>query len=99
MLVEEVLHLLLVVRQRGGGNLNLVTVFVVPFAGDLVYGVEVVREFVVDDAEFGEVGWVDGAAGVVGEALVALVCLLVGWRCGWERGGLRGGCRTSRLSL
>ena len=78
VLVEEGLDFLLVAGQEVGGNLDLVAVLVVALGGDFVDGLEVVGEVVVGDTEGGEVGWVDGAAGVVGEALVAL--------------RLRGGC-------
>ena len=50
----------------------------------------------VDDAEVGEVGRVHAAAGIVGEALVAL------WRrvsyVGWRSGGAGAGRSTSTLS-
>ena len=72
VLVEESLDFLLVAGQEVGGNLDLVAVLVVALGGDFVDGLEVVGEVVVGDTEGGEVGWVDGAAGVVGEALVAL---------------------------
>ena len=72
VLVEEGLDFLLVAGQEVGGNLDLVAVLVVALGGDFVDGLEVVGEVVVGDTEGGEVGWVDGAAGVVGEALVAL---------------------------
>ena len=72
VLVEESLDFLLVAGQEVGGNLDLVAVLVVALGGDFVDGLEVVGEVVVGDSEGGEVGWVDGAAGVVGEALVAL---------------------------
>lgn len=72
VLVEEGLDFLLVAGQEVGGNLDLVAVLVVALGGDFVDGLEVVGEVVVSDSEGGEVGWVDGAAGVVGEALVAL---------------------------
>lgn len=101
VLVEEVLDLLLVARQQRGRDLDLVAVLVRALGGDLVHGGEVVGEVVVRDAEGGQVGGVDGAAGVVGEALVAL------WigegvselRCGWwwEVVGFLGS-RTGRLS-
>ena len=78
VLVEESLDFLLVAGQEVGGNLDFVAVLVVALVGDFVDGLEVVGEVVVGDYEGGEVGWVDGAAGVVGEALVAL--------------RLRGGC-------
>ena len=78
VLVEEGLDFLLVAGQEVGGNLDLVAVLVVALGGDFVDGLEVIGEVVVGDTESGEVGWVDGAAGVVGEALVAL--------------RLRGGC-------
>lgn len=74
VLVEEGLDFLLVAGQEVGGNLDLVAVLVVALGGDFVDGLEVVGEVVVSDSEGGEVGWVDGAAGVVGEALVALRC-------------------------
>ena len=74
VLVEEGLDFLLVAGQEVGGNLDLVAVLVVALGGDFVDGLEVVGEVVVGDTEGGEVGWVDGAAGVVGEALVALRC-------------------------
>ena len=82
MFVEEVLHLLFVAGERGGADLDLVSVLVVPILGDFVDAVEIVGEFVVDYAERGEVGWVDEAAGVVGLALVALDVVL-GLGCGW----------------
>lgn len=95
VLVEEGLDFLLVARQQVGGDFDLVAVLVGALGGDLVDGVEVVREVIVGYAEGGEVGWVDGAAGVVREALVALVVVVVsrvdGGRC-WSR------VRTSRLS-
>jgi hypothetical protein len=72
MLVEEGFHLFFVAGQQVGGDFDLVAVLVVALGGDFVDGVQVVGEVVVGDAEGGEVGWVDGAAGVVGEALVAL---------------------------
>ena len=73
VLVEECLDLLFVARQEVGGYFDFVAVFVGALGGDFVDALEVVREVVVGYAEGGEVGWVDGAAGVVGEALVALV--------------------------
>jgi hypothetical protein len=42
VLVEEVLYFLLIVGERGGGDVDLVAVFVVSFAGDAVDGVDVV---------------------------------------------------------
>lgn len=77
VLVEEILDFLLVARQQRGRDLDLVAVLVRALRRDLVDGRQVVREVVVRDAEGGEVGWVDGAAGVVGEALVALRRVLV----------------------
>lgn len=88
VLVEEVLDLLLVPRQQRGRDFDLVAILVAALRRDLVHGFQVVREVVVGDAEGGQVGGVDGAAGVVGEALVALqvvVLIEVGWV------GLRGG--------
>lgn len=80
MFVEEVFHFFFVVGEEGGGDFDFVAVFVLPRAGYAVYFGEVVGEFVVEDAEFGEVGGVDFAAAVVGFALVALVVVvLVGW--------------------
>jgi len=71
--VEEGLDFFLVPGQQVGGDFDFVAVFVGALARDFVDRVQVVREVVVGHAEGGEVGWVDGAAGVVGEALVALV--------------------------
>ena len=88
VLVEEGLHLLLVARKQLGGNLNLVAVLVVALGSDLVDAVQVVGEVVVFYAERGEVFWVHWASGVVREALVALLRVvlvkceiaLLGWR-------------------
>lgn len=101
MFVEEVLDLLFIIRERGGGDLDLVAVLVRAGAGDGVHGVKIFRVVVVQDAELGEIVWVDGAAGVMGEALVALVGAVSG---GFERiaelnRDIRASCRTSRLSL
>ena len=93
VLVEEGLHLLLVAGEQLGRNLNLVAVLVVALGSDLVDAVQVVGEVVVGDAEGGEVFWVYWASGVVREALVALVRLvlvnreiaLLGWRGSWYR--------------
>jgi hypothetical protein len=72
VLVEESLDFFFVTGQEVRGDFDLVAVLVVALGGDFVDGLEIVREVVVGYAEGGEVGWVDGAAGVVGEALVAL---------------------------
>jgi hypothetical protein len=72
VLVEEGFYLFFVAGQEVGGDFDLVAVLVVALGGDFVDRLEVVGEVVVGYAEGGEVGWVDGAAGVVGEALVAL---------------------------
>lgn len=93
VLVEEVLDLLLVPRQQRGRDFDLVPVLVAALRRDLVHGCEVVWEVVVGDAEGGQVGGVDGAAGVVGETLVALqVVVLVRWvgLGGGEGGGVWG---------
>lgn len=71
VLVEESFDLLLVTGEEGRRNLNLVAVLVAALGGDLVHAVQVVREEVVGYADGGEVGGVDRAAGVVGEALIA----------------------------
>jgi hypothetical protein len=75
--VEESLHLILVAGKQLGRNLNLVAVLVVALGSDLVHAVQVVGEVVVFYAERGEVFWVHWASGVVREALVALVRLVL----------------------
>lgn len=100
MFVEEVFHFFFVVWEEGRGDFDFVAVFVLARAGYAVYFGEIVGEFVVEDAEFGEVGRVDFAAAVVGFALVALVvvCIsrMVCRRCQMRGGG--GGGLTGRLS-
>jgi hypothetical protein len=76
VLVEESLHLFFVAGEEVGGDFDFVAVLVVALGGDFVHALEVIREVVVGYAEGGEVGWVDGAAGVVGEALVALLVVV-----------------------
>lgn len=91
--VEESLHLLLIAGKQLGRNLNLVAVLVVALGSDLVDAVQVVGEVVVFYAERGEVFWVHWASGVVREALVALLRVvlvkceiaLLGWRGGRYR--------------
>jgi hypothetical protein len=75
MLVEEALDLLLVdIAHLLRGDSDDVPILVVARAGELV-DVFFIGEVEVEDAEVLEVGCVDGAAGVVEFALVAL-----GWR-------------------
>ncbi len=73
MLMEEALHLLFVdVAHFLGRHGDLVPVLVGALFGERFYlggGGDVL----VDYSEVGQVGWVDCAPGVVGEALVALL--------------------------
>lgn len=81
VLVEEDFDFFFVVWQGGGRDCDFVAVLVVAGRGEVVDRVQG-GEIVADDAEFGEVGGGDGAAAVVGEALVALLRLLEGGRGG-----------------
>ena len=100
MFVEKDLYFFLVVWEGGGGDCDFVAVLVVARGCEFVYVVER-GEVVADYAEFGEVGGGDWAAGVVGEALVALcgVVWLDGWMgVWWWEKSLPRCCRTSMPS-
>ena len=114
MLSEERLHLLFIPGEQVRGDLDLVAVLVVALGSDAVDVLQVARrcvggELVVRDAEAGEVGRVDVAAGVMGEALVAghvvvPVCAHGGGGSGgegslWCSGGLFEGLRWQAKRL
>jgi hypothetical protein len=74
VLVEEILHLLLVARERRGRDLDLVTILVGAGFRQGVDAAQVggVREALVEDPQRAEIGGVYWAARVVGETLVTL---------------------------
>lgn len=99
VLVEKVLDLLLVyIAHCSGRDGDFVTVLVPALGGDRVHIVDVgVVE--VEDAEFGEVFWVDGLAAIVWFALVALECIRwESWDVAMVRRDLQVRYRTSMPS-